>query len=169
MIHQSAITSSTPHQPSRVLENLVGAYLNDKKGVRYVMYENRTAVFQKCRPHSVLAFGIAHEDPRNGSVRVIMSHDLEIPSFSMLFRSHKSDNSSFIVFEDGLELASDGPYNFAAFFCVKYQELEEVALYTVSKWGTETRCTENYSAHHSPPTHFCETAFAILGGMKHAT
>lgn len=157
----------TSYQTSRVLEDLVQAYQQDKKGIRYVRFDAGKATFQKCRPHEVLSFGIAYEDHHTGSVRVLMSDKQNVPPFSMIFRTKKSANSVYLVFENGLELSSDGQANFVAFFCVKYKELEDVALYTITKWGTDSCCTENYSTENAPPAHFCCATFALLGGRAY--
>lgn len=157
----------TPRSNSLLIDDLVWAYKQDKKGVRLFRFDGQQAAFLKFRPHSVLSFGLAYEDSRTNSVRFITSQQEAPFPFVLLYRSHKSTNSACIAFHDGTSFTSDDPENFAAFFSVKFQELETPALYTISKWGDNVICTDCYSANQPLPIDFCCITFALLGGAKH--
>lgn len=167
MNYQPRVQNTTPpcgFPP--VLADLVDAYAQEKSSVFHICCDNKKVIFSRFRPHNVLSYGIAYKDARTGSVHTISGHQSNISPFSALFRTKKGRESAYIVFENGLELSSDGSMDFVAYFCVKIRELESAALYTISKCGDDICCTENYSTKHTPPTHFCYATFTLLGGLN---
>lgn len=151
---------------SRALEDLVQAYTLEKPGVFLVSCDNNKVTFSRFRPHNVISYGVSYKDSGTGSIRTISQMTQNSIPFTMLFRVKAEKQAAFVVFEDGLELSSDGPTDFVAYFCVKMKELESIALYTISKSGYEISCTENYSTKNVPPAKFCQTVFAFLGGTN---
>ena len=167
MNHQAHLKNTRPSYGSpSVIEELADAYIQGKSGIFHVTCDNQKVIFSKFRPHEVRSFGIAFKDVQTGVIRTISEHQRTIIPFSILFRTKKGHESACIVFEDGIELSSDGPTDFVAYFCVKMKELEDPVLYTISKHGTDTYCTENLSFKRPLPVHFCYAAFHLLEGLK---